>query len=264
MAATALDCELCPCLRPPEDPRPGASPCQPAWVPLLPAPQHLSPFLGKWSCDVQDQVLLGDECECGVSFTGPRLSALSDPGRVARGRCLCGHWGGTRSTGASGSLELQRLLFPSSSPCPEERGCCRGLAGPPTDLDTQDWPACFSCPPGHPPLGQHCLQGTAIGERCSTCYPSALPTGTSCGPLPSPRAEPRAPGPFLLPSLGFHAGRSHSRGHCSGRGLAPLAFLTSISVPWVPLGPLSLAAHRASSQPVSHSSAGPVRLGSSA
>lgn len=135
---------------------------------------------------------------------------------------------------------------------------------PPTDLDTQDWPACFSCPPGHPPLGQRCLQGMAIGERCSTRHPSALPAGTSRGPLPSPRAEPRAPGPFLLPSLGFHAGRSHSRGHCSGRGLAPLAFLTSISVPWVPLGPLSLAAHRASSQPVSRSSAGPVRLGSSA
>lgn len=31
-----------------------------------------------------------------------------------------------------GPWSSKRLLFPSSSPCPEEaRGCCRGLAGPP-------------------------------------------------------------------------------------------------------------------------------------
>lgn len=82
---------------------------------------------------------------------------------------------------------------------------------PPTDLDTQDWPACFSCPPGHPPGTWPALPSRdGDWSAAPPATPQPCPLGLASGPLPSPRAEPRAPGPFLLPSLGFHAGRSHS------------------------------------------------------
>lgn len=135
------------------------------------------------------------------------------------------------------TLEVRVSSFPRALPAPRECGLVSwpGWA-PPADRGTQDRPARFSCPlrlsstrpvyhfpgmeiRGVPPLRLPCLMAS----------PSGLWTAGPC-PRP-PHTEPRAPGPFLFLSLGFHTGRSLRQGHCSRCGLAPGAFLTSVSGP---------------------------------
>lgn len=115
-------------------------------------------------------------------------------------------------------------------------GWCRGPAGP--HLLIGALRTVLPASPAHsgcPPLGQYHFPGMEIRGApplrlpCLMASPSGLWTASPC-PCP-PHTEPRAPGPFLFLSLGFHTGHSLHQGHCSRCGLAPGAFLTRVSGP---------------------------------